>query len=213
MQLRAVIFDYGEVLSQPANESIHQELLALTDLPEDVFKENYWAHRLDYDAAILNGRTYWQTIARDSGTEFAPAQIERLIELDTRMWMDINQPVLDYALEIRRSGLRTGILSNMGEDVLRAMRRQFSWLDEFNALIWSCELGIVKPDPAIYLEALQKLEVEPGEALFIDNLEVNIAGAEKVGLRGLVFRDAGQFHRDLRQFGIDLPSTQGAVTI
>ena len=211
MHLRAVIFDYGEVLSKPANQSIHKELLEIASLPEDIFEKYYWANRLDYDAAILNGRTYWEKIAQEAGTEFVPAQIERLIERDARMWMDIDEAMLAWTLQIKRSGLRTGILSNMGEDVLRAMRQHFDWLAHFDALIWSCELGIVKPDPAIYLDAVQKLGVKPEEALFIDNLEVNVTGAEAAGLHSIVFKNIDQISREVRKRGLDVPLPQTPV--
>ncbi len=213
MQLRAVIFDYGEVLSKPANQSIYKQLVEISGLPEDLFQKYYWAYRLDYDAAILNGRTYWQKIAEDAGAEFTQEQIEQLIERDARMWMDINEPMLAWAIEIKRAGLLTAILSNMGEDVLRAMRQSFAWLAQFDALIWSCELGIVKPDPAIYLNAIERLRVKPEEALFIDNLEVNVVGAEAAGLNAVLFTNIEQLSRDLRQRGFDLPLPQPQVAV
>ncbi len=213
MHLRAVIFDYGEVLSGPENQSVYRELLEISKLPEGLFQKNYWKYRLDYDAAILNGRTYWEKIAEESGAEFTAAQIDRLIERDARMWMDINEPMLAWALSIKSSGLRTAILSNMGEDVLRAMRKSFAWLEKFDALIWSCELGIVKPEPAIYLEAIRKLGVQPQEALFIDNLEVNVAGAEAAGLHAIVFNNIEQLARDLRGREFDLPLPQAVVVV
>jgi putative hydrolase of the HAD superfamily len=63
MDLQAVIFDYGEVLSGPPDPEAHRNLLAIAEVEEEAFEKAYWAHRLDYDADILNGRTYWQTVA------------------------------------------------------------------------------------------------------------------------------------------------------
>ena len=205
LPLGAVIFDYGEVLSQPANAIAHRELIETSGLPEEIFEKYYWAYRLDYDASILNGRTYWEKVASDAGTRFSSQQVDRLIALDMRMWMDINEPMLSWALEIQRFGLRIGILSNMGEDVLRGMRQDFPWLQKFDALIWSCELGIVKPDPAIYEHAIGRLGVEAPEALFLDNLEVNVTAAQKTGLQSIVFKDIVQLGRDIRAHEYDLP--------
>ena len=69
MDLQAVIFDYGEVLSGPPDPQAHRNLLAIAGVKEEAFEKAYWAHRLDYDADILNGQTYWQTVARDTGVE------------------------------------------------------------------------------------------------------------------------------------------------
>jgi putative hydrolase of the HAD superfamily len=211
MRLRAVIFDYGEVLSQPANPAAHRNLVRIADLPQEVFDKLYWAYRLDYDAGILNSSTYWEKIAAEAGTEFTASQMEEIAALDAQMWMDLNEAMLAWAGEIKRSGLLIGILSNMGEGVLRAMRRNFSWLDDFDMHVWSYELGIVKPDPAIYIEAVRRLRVEPGEALFIDNLEDNVVGAKAAGLHSVVFRDIEQLSQELREQGFELPLPNGAA--
>jgi putative hydrolase of the HAD superfamily len=211
MRLRAVIFDYGEVLSLPANPSAHQNLLQISGIPQEIFDRQYWAYRLDYDAGILNSSTYWEKIASEAGTELTTGQIEELAAEDARMWMDLNEPMVSWAGEIKKSGLLTGILSNMGDGVLRAMRRDFAWLSDFDAHVWSYELGIVKPDPAIYQEAVQRLGVEPAEALFIDNLEQNVEGAKAAGLHSIVFKDVDQLSRDLRTHGFDLPLPNSAT--
>ena len=82
MDLKAVIFDYGEVLSGPPDPQAHRNLLAIAGVNEEAFEKSYWAHRLDYDADILNGQTYWQTVARDTGVSFTAKQIEQLQEQD-----------------------------------------------------------------------------------------------------------------------------------
>src|ERR1700749_767142 len=102
MDLRAVIFDYGEVLSGPPDPQAHKNMLAIAGLPEEPFDKAYWAHRLDYDADILNGQTYWQTVARDNGVQFSPEQIENLLEQDAAMWMDLNPAMMAWIPKIKR---------------------------------------------------------------------------------------------------------------
>jgi putative hydrolase of the HAD superfamily len=205
MDLQAVIFDYGEVLSGPPDPEAHGQLLAISGLPEEPFEKAYWAHRLDYDADILNGQSYWQTVARDTAVEFTPRQIVQLLEVDARMWMNLNPAMIAWIPRIKAAGFRLGILSNMGHGVLQFMRPQFSWLDQFDQLTWSCDLGVVKPDPAIYLHTIKKLKVKPEQALFIDNLQKNIVGAEEVGLRAALFENVEQLQRDLARRGFPLP--------
>jgi putative hydrolase of the HAD superfamily len=205
MDLQAVIFDYGEVLSGPPDPQAHRNLLAIAGVEEEPFEKAYWAHRLDYDADILNHQTYWQTVARDTGVSFTAEQVGRLIEQDAIMWMNLNPAMLAWIPKIKRAGFRLGILSNMGDGVLGYMRSHFAWLDQFDHLTWSCELGVVKPDPAIYLHTVKELGVSPGQALFIDNLEKNIAGAEAVGLHAALFENVEQLQNDLARRGFPLP--------
>jgi putative hydrolase of the HAD superfamily len=206
MDLQAVIFDYGEVLSGPPDPEAHRKLLAISGVSEETFEKAYWAHRLDYDADILTGQTYWQTVARDNGVEFTPQQIVQLLEVDARMWMNLNPAMMAWIPRIKAAGFRLAILSNMGHGVLEHLRARFSWLSQFDQLTWSCELGVVKPDPAIYLHTIKKLNVKPEQALFIDNLQKNIAGAEEVGLRAALFENVEQLQSDLAQRGFPLPA-------
>jgi putative hydrolase of the HAD superfamily len=211
MDLQAVIFDYGEVLSGPPDPEAHRRLLEISGVAEEPFEKAYWAHRLDYDADILNGRTYWQTVARDTGVQFSPQQIVQLLEVDATMWMNLNPAMLAWIPQIKEAGFRLGILSNMGDGVLEYLRPRFSWLEQFDHLTWSCELGVVKPDPAIYLHTIKKLNVKPEQALFIDNLQKNIVGAEAVGLRAALFENAEQLQRDLARRGFPLPALEAQV--
>ena len=205
MDLQAVIFDYGEVLSGPPDPTAHSAMLAIAGLPEEGFEKAYWAHRLDYDADILNVQTFWQTLAQANGTSFTAQQISHLAEQDARMWMNLNPAMLAWLPKIKQAGFRLGILSNMPAGVLEYMLPRFPWLAQFDHLTWSCDLGLVKPDPAIYLHTVRKLKVQPDEALFIDNLEKNTAGAEAVGLHAALFQNVEQLQRDLADRGFGLP--------
>ena len=205
MDLEAVIFDYGEVLSGPPDPEAHRNLLNIAGVAEEPFEKAYWAHRLDYDADILNGQTYWQTVARDTGVHFTAEQISRLLEQDALMWMNLNPAMLAWIPRIKQAGFRLGILSNMGDGVLDYLRPRFAWLAQFDHLTWSCELGVVKPDPAIYLHTVKKLNVSPDRALFIDNLQKNIAGAEAIGLHAALFENPQQLQNDLARRGFPLP--------
>jgi len=205
MHLEAVIFDYGEVLSGPPDPQAHRNLLSIAGVKEEAFEKAYWAHRLDYDADILNGQTYWQTVAHDTGVHFTAEQISQLLEQDAIMWMNLNPAMLAWIPKIKQAGFRLGILSNMGDGVLDYMRPRFPWLAHFDHLTWSCELGVVKPDPAIYLHTVKKLNVSPDRALFIDNLQKNIVGAEAIGLHAALFENPEQLQNDLARRGFPLP--------
>ncbi|HET9088615.1 MAG TPA: HAD family phosphatase [Acidobacteriaceae bacterium] len=187
MPLRAVIFDYGLVLSGPAVPSARARLLQLTGLPERVFDDHYWKYRLDYDRGTLNGPTYWQAIARDTGMSLSPGQVSAIVEQDVLLWASLNPIMLEWALLVQESGLKTAILSNMGEELLAHMRRNFGWLKTFDHHTWSCELNVVKPEAEIYTHTLQALGVAPQEALFLDDKLENVEGAHRVGLHALVF--------------------------
>lgn len=201
MTLRAVIFDYGLVLSGPAVPEARARLLELTGLAPQTFDAHYWKYRLDYDRGTLNGRTYWETIARDAGLTLTSQQIDKLIEQDVLLWASANPVMLDWVIRVRQSGMKIAILSNMGEDLLAHMRKNFRWLDDFHHLTWSCELDMIKPEAAIYLHTLEKLAVAPAETLFLDDKIENVEGARSVGMHALQFHDAKRLQADLVKVG------------
>jgi hypothetical protein len=75
-------------------------------------------------------------------------------------------------------------------------------LGDFHHHTWSCELGIAKPDPAIYTYTCEKLDVAPAEALFLDDKAENIRAAKEVGLVGIQFKNIEQLQRDLETRGL-----------
>lgn len=201
MPLRAVIFDYGQVLSKSAEPAARARLLEITGLAPEIFDAHYWKYRLDYDRGTLNGRTYWQTISRDTDLNLTPEQIESLIEQDVLLWATVNPIMLDWLTRVQAAGFKTAILSNMGEDLLAHMRKHFCWFDGFHHLTWSCELDMIKPEAAIYEHTLQKLGVPPDEALFLDDKIENVEGARAIGLHALLFRDPETLEADLKREG------------
>src|ERR1035438_6237940 len=137
----AVIFDYGRVLSLAPSEAELQEFAALVGVTEPPFFEIYSGTRLDYDAGRADFRQHWQAFADAAGVALRPAQVERIAGMETLMWLRVNPEALALAREIKANGVRTAILSNIPHDLLAEVRK-FSWLDEFQVKIWSCELGM-----------------------------------------------------------------------
>ncbi len=83
------------------------------------------------------------------------------------------------------------------------MEREFDWLPQFDALVWSYQLLMAKPDPAIYRYVLKQLGTLPEETLFIDDRAVNIDAANALGLMGLLFTTVEQLRTDLIAQGLD----------
>ena len=203
LALRAAIFDYGMVLTGPPDPLARAELLRITGLPAEKLDALYWADRHAFDEGNLNGQTYWQGIVRKAGLALSPSAIEELIHWDAHLWMTLNPPMLAWAAALQARGLRTAILSNMGDTVLQAMEREFDWLARFDVLVWSYQLQMAKPDAAIYQYTLEKLGTRPEETLFVDDRQMNVEAASALGMKALVFTTAENLRADLVAAGLD----------
>jgi putative hydrolase of the HAD superfamily len=211
MAIRGVIFDYGMVISNPADPTAHERMIAASGLGSKEFDSHYWRNRHSYDLG-MKGPDYWQKIASDAGVTFTPEQIDALIESDILMWTSLNEEMLGWVVALQNAGFRTAILSNMVWEILGYMRQEFGWLAHFHHHTWSCELGIGKPDPAIYIHTCEKLDILPAETLFLDDKPENIAGAEEVGLHAIQFTTIEQLRKDLAarglQQGLPIPGAE-----
>jgi putative hydrolase of the HAD superfamily len=207
--LRAVIFDYGRVLSLSPSDADWAAFAVTTGLPVEIFNHRYWEHRDLYDRKQVTSAEYW---ARVAGPEVAGKKLAELIALDDAQWTKVNLAMLQRARQLKAAGVKIAILSNMQVDMLRVMRAKFDWLAEFDVQMYSCEVGLVKPDREVYLECLRRLSVQPSQALFLDDKQANVAGAEKVGIHTLLFDgDMSAFDRKLEKLGAEISRQRSEV--
>ena len=203
MSLRAVIFDYGMVLTGQPDAEAHDAMVRITGLPLERFEALYWADRHAYDEGKLTGIAFWQKIVSDASLNLPQSTIEELNQWDARMWTTQNPAMLAWQQQLRQRGLLTAILSNMGDSVLASIERTFDWLPRFDVLIWSFEHHLAKPDPAIYRLTLERLGTRPEEALFIDDKQPNIDAARALGMPALQFSTVDRLRQDLIASGLD----------
>jgi len=203
--LQAVIFDYGNVLCPMPQPHDFEELARAAGIPLAPFLESVWRHRLDYDRGTLDGPAYWQKVAEEDGKTFTEAQIRRLIEIDLALWTRPGDTMLAWARALRKSGLKTSILSNMPRDFSSYLRSNAGWLRDFDHTVFSGELGMVKPDARIFQACLQGLNTPPQQALFIDDIAANVDGARALGMKAIKFDSVAQLAEAVQQFGLPAP--------
>jgi|SRR5579859_1000421 len=201
MKIRAVIFDYGEVLCHPpAPEDVGRMASVFQVSPKD-FPELYMRNRGLYDRGDLTAEAYWMKLAQDAGVEIEDNQVGVLSGWDVEMWSTINVEMMKWAKHLRSAGIKTAILSNMPEDMVIHARKNFHWLTEFDCHVFSSEIGVIKPSAGIYQHCLERLKVHPSEALLIDDREANVRGACELGIHGIQFQSGGQLSSELRAIG------------
>lgn len=188
----AVIFDYGRVLSHSPTPAELEEFAQLVGISEPPFFRIYSDTRDEYDCGRHSCQQHWEHFAKAAGISLTPDRIARIVEFENRMWVRANPSALDLVREIKALGMRTAILSNIPFDLRAELRSAFEWLNEFDVQIWSCDHGVIKPDPAIYRICLDALGCVPERALFFDDRPRNVEGARAVGIQAHVFESAEQ---------------------
>jgi len=98
-----------------------------------------------------------------------------------------------------------GVLSNSTELNERARQRRECY-EVFDFKILSFEVGIRKPEKKIYdilVKELKNRDIEPGECVFVDDAKDNLGPAEELGIKTILFEDAEQMIRELRELGVE----------
>jgi putative hydrolase of the HAD superfamily len=200
-EIEAVVFDFGNVLSFAPLEHHTAALQRLCELDRPTFNLEYRRQRPDYDRGTIDGREYWSRIMRSGGGIPTTEKVRALIEEDTAGWTRINEPVVTWAQNLRSAGVRTGILSNMPRDILKGITDRFEWIDAFEAKIFSCDLGVIKPESEIYRACLDTLGLEGSKVLFLDDCPENVEGAKQLGFKSILFRKLANALQDIGQKG------------
>ncbi len=197
IKVRAVILDYGGVISQPQNsENVNNILKSLRREYND-FKEVYKSQRARYDSGQISGEEYWINVLRHYGLEPANFEIARLIQEDVRSWTQINESMIQFITECRGNIHKLAMISNMTTDSLAFIKEHYQWLELFDELILSCEIGKNKPDRQIYEACLRKLNMCPNECLFVDDSYENVKGAMELGMYAIQFETFSGFQLEL----------------
>ena len=106
------------------------------------------------------------------------------------------------AQRLKKAGYRVfGLTDNVHEIVAYHKARNTFW-DLFEGAVVSAEIGLMKPDPAIFRHLLETFKLTAGETVFLDDFQVNIDGARSVGMEARLFTTASRCEQDLRELAL-----------
>jgi putative hydrolase of the HAD superfamily len=196
--IRAVISDFGGVLTTPLSAGFHayrdEAGVSLEELGRAMQRasEAYGEHPL---FALERGEIPEAEFARRLGEQLDDSfDLTRLRELYFER-IEPNPPMIGYLRELRGRGLRTALLTNNVREWEPLWRSKLPELDEiFEVVVDSAFVGMRKPEPRIYELTLERLGdgLRAAECVFVDDLEVNCEAARELGMTAVRFDDAGQ---------------------
>jgi epoxide hydrolase-like predicted phosphatase len=196
MTVKAVYFDLGGVIVRTEFQSPREYLadrLGMTyeDLVKVVFES-----KSAREASIgkISEDEHWKNVAR---TLHRPLKERKSIHKEFFDGDIIDRELIAFIRSLRPK-YKTGLISNAW-DGLRPYMESEKFVDAFDALTISAEVGVMKPDPAIFQHALDQLGVKPKEAVFVDDFSENITGCEAIGMRGIHFKSMEQTLKDLNK--------------
>jgi 2-haloacid dehalogenase len=149
--------------------------------------------------------------AQDAGRPWAEAvrsladrhpEHRDLIEAYHQRWPETLGGPIEGSIEIldelrRIPGVRLFALSNWSAETFPIAEERYPFLAWFDGIVISGEVGAIKPDPRIFERLIERHDVDPSRAVFIDDSAANVAAAERLGFAGIRFEDPGSLRREL----------------
>ena len=187
--VKALIFDFGGVLTNPVWESF-AHFCREEGLDPDSIKQLFrddpgaLADLRELEKGDVDEAEFERRFAGRLGLDESEGLIERLF-----VGMTPLEEMIEVVRAARAAGLKTALLSNSWS----VSHYDRDMLDElFDVAIISGEVGMHKPEEQIYRLTVEKLGVEPSECVFVDDLRENCEGAEAIGMTAIRHRHAAE---------------------
>ena len=187
--LKAVILDVGGVLIRTYSRAGREKWADKLGIADSWEFENFVFSGESGQQAQLGQKTFeahWHWVGQHF--DLSEAELDEM-RRDFFVGDELNEPLVEHIKRIRKAGYKTGLLSNFADDARWVWTDKFPFIQYFDGIIISYEVGIMKPDPQIYRLALESVGVEPQEAVFVDDFAHNIEGAKRVGMQTIHFTD------------------------
>ena len=194
----AVLWDIGGVLVRTENWEPRRRLDQMLNLPNGKLYELVFESEMSRMATFgeATNDDLWRWVG-----EHLNLSIDELIFVRDEFWSgDQVDTELIHFIRSQKNVAKMGLVSNGWSSTRRYLAEVWHIDDIFDDIIISAEVGLAKPDRRIYQLALDRLDIEAGDTIFIDDFRDNIQGAHEVGIRGIHFIDPESTMKELKDY-------------
>jgi epoxide hydrolase-like predicted phosphatase len=195
-QIRAIIFDMGGVIILTCDDSSRVALarqlgVSTEELIKAVFSSE---SAIRSEEGEINKNDHWKNVLRSFGKD----SVKNVTPYDETFWAGdcIDNELMGFIHSLKKK-YKIGFLSNAFKGAREWVEGHFHFLDAFDLTIFSYEVKLRKPDPRIYRLVCERLDVRPDEAIFIDDMAVNVEGARLAGLHAIQYINKVQLKTQL----------------
>lgn len=200
--IKNIIFDAGRVLvtdvplEKIAEELSQQSSMSGAELHSYLYPNEHWTK---LTLGQISEDEYWEHFLEASKVDIDKKALKEKVRTALR-------PITDNVklIPLLKDRYQLAILSNHAKEWSQFMREEFDFFRYFQQIIFSCDVGLRKPDPEIYQLILEKLGSPPDECLFVDDKVRNTNGAEEMGIKTITLEDTLSLREKLLEVGIKL---------
>ena len=199
--IKAVVFDWGGVLIDNPADGLVSYCANALGVSVEVLKNKLGQFEDDFFRGLVTESEIWKKICSDLEID-EPRNPSLWKDAVESVFVD-KEDVFGLATKLKENGIKTGFLSNTEIPTMEYFYEK-GYDRYFDELVFSCAEKTAKPDEEIFEILLKKLNTQPEETVFIDDKQVYIDGAEKVGIKGILFTDYESMVDKLIAYGVNI---------
>jgi len=196
--IKAIVFDWGGVLIDHPVAEMNSYCAQALDVDTKLLMQTFLKYKTSYQKAIITEDEVWDKICNEIGGN--KPNTSSLCREALQASYSPKKEMFDLARNLKNNGYKTGLLSNTEIPMMGFFKEQK--YDMFDVTVFSCAEGAVKPEQKIYEILLNRLEVDASEAVFIDDIQEFINGAQNIGMKTILFESPEQVRKELDLFGV-----------
>jgi len=151
-----------------------------------------------YKTGKMTDQEFWSFAIKEWGINLT---VKEVIEILINGY-EVNDEVVKVVREVRKNGYETCICSNNFPARINRLQERFGFLNDFDVVALSYEVGATKPSPKIFQDLVDKAGVNPEEIIFADDNEENLTGAKKLGIQTFFYEGFDKFLEKLKKFNV-----------
>ena len=197
----AVVFDLGGVLIDWDPRHLYRKLFAGDDAGMEDFLATVCTH--EWNRCQDAGRSFRE------GARLLKAEHPEKTELIDAYHRRFDEMIagslagsVEILAELRGFGTPLYALTNWSAETYPLVRARFEFLNWFRGILVSGEEGVIKPDPRIFALLVERFTVEPHSTVFVDDVEANVAAAQRFGLHAVHFTTSAELRQELVRLGL-----------
>ena len=200
-RFEAVVFDLGGVLIDWDPRYLYRSIFD----GDEAAMERFLAEVATpaWNAELDAGRTWRDAV--ETLIAIHPDRRDLIIAYDERWAEMLGGPIeetVDVLADLRGTGIRLAALSNWSAEKFPIARKRYRFLDWFETVVVSGEVGIAKPDPQIVRHLLERTGLAPAATVYVDDVPANVSVAADLGMTALRFTGPASLRRDLEALGL-----------
>lgn len=191
---KTLIFDCFGVVCDPFLSKWLENSGIIDENIKNIFRQS--------DLGIMSYKDVYEYFSKYKGIKATKEEIEEAVY----RYLNLNKDLIGVIKKLKDKGFKIALLTNSNRSIFdeKIFKLFPDFKNLFDEIVISSEVGMVKPDPGIFLHTLDKLGSKPDETVFIDDSKGNVDAAIKLGMDGFVYKDVPSFLKYIKTLGIDL---------